>query len=134
MATFVMKSRALQIISVCLFVTMLSADVHALALTDPELKSSLNQRLDVRIRLLTSAANEMESLEIKVTVLNEGAGNHMLPHLQHELIQDETGTYIKVTTRDAVREPVFRFLVEAIWSTGRYLREYSVLIDPFVQR
>lgn len=126
----IMKSKVFSIITLCLLVTTPSTGVFALALADLELKSSLNQQLDVRIRLLTTAADELENLEVKVTPLPSGPGNLGVLHLQNELIQDDTGNYIKVTTKEAVREPVIGLLVEVIWPGGRYLREYSLLIDP----
>ena len=47
-----------------------------------------------------------------------------------DVIYQETGNYLRITTRDAVREPVISFLVEMNWSGGHFLREYSLLIDP----
>jgi pilus assembly protein FimV len=35
-----------------------------------------------------------------------------------------------VTTRSAVKEPFLNFLIEADWSKGRLLREFTVLLDP----
>ena len=126
-----MKTNALLITLMLLFMATLSPVVSALALVDLELKSSLNQQLDVRIRLLTSAADELDSLTINVKALSyTGAGHLALPHLQYELIREETGNYLRITTRDAVREPVISFLVEMNWSGGHFLREYSLLIDP----
>ncbi len=39
-------------------------------------------------------------------------------------------TVIKVTTKDAVREPLIDFLIVANWTKGKVLREYTVLLDP----
>ncbi len=126
-----MKTNALLITVMLLFMATLSPVVSALALVDLELKSSLNQQLDVRIQVLTSAADELDSLTINVKALSyAGAGHLALPHLQYELIREETSNYLRITTRDAVREPVIRFLVEMNWSGGQFLREYSLLIDP----
>jgi pilus assembly protein FimV len=126
-----MKTNTLSITLMLLFLTAISPDVSALALADLDLKSSLNQQLDVRIRLLTSSADELDSLTIHVKALSHaGAGHLALPHLQYELIREETGNYLRITTRDAVREPVISFLLDINWSGGHFLREYSLLIDP----
>lgn len=37
---------------------------------------------------------------------------------------------IKVTTKEAVRDPFLDFLIEVNWSKGKLLREYTVLLDP----
>ena len=126
-----MKTKALLITLMLLFVTTLPPVVSALALVDLDLKSSLNQQLDVRIRLLTSTADELDGVTVNVKALSQaGAGYLAIPHFQHELIRDDTGNYLRITTRDAVREPVISFLVEMNWAGGHLLREYSLLIDP----
>ena len=37
---------------------------------------------------------------------------------------------IRVTTRQPVREPFLDFLIEASWSKGHLLRQYTLLVDP----
>lgn len=126
-----MKANTLQMALMWFLLTTLTTEVNALALVDLELKSSLNQPLDVTIELLTSAEEELDGLEIEVTGISPGGGGNMaVPHLQHELIRSETGNYIRVTSRDAVREPALIILVEITWSEGHFLREYSLLVDP----
>jgi pilus assembly protein FimV len=126
-----MKKNTLLISLMLLFMTTLSPVVAALALADLELKSSLNQQLDVRIRLLTSAPDELDSLTVHVKALSHAGTGHLAsPQLLYELIREESGNYLRITTRDAVREPVISFLVEMNWSGGHFLREYSLLIDP----
>ena len=40
------------------------------------------------------------------------------------------GAVIQVRSRSPITEPFLTFLVEATWSSGRLLREYTVLLDP----
>ncbi|MCH7898526.1 MAG: hypothetical protein IIC62_04165, partial [Proteobacteria bacterium] len=40
------------------------------------------------------------------------------------------GNYISIRWTSAISEPFLTFLVEATWSRGRLLREYTVLLDP----
>ena len=37
---------------------------------------------------------------------------------------------IRVTTQQSVREPFLDFLIEASWSKGHLLRQYTLLVDP----
>ena len=40
------------------------------------------------------------------------------------------GNYVQVTSLSPMAEPFLTFLVEAQWSRGRLLREYTVFLDP----
>ena len=102
--------------------------VAALAVSDIELSSSLNQQLDARIFLLSSTESELSSL--KVSVRQAGSGTQGDVILEHEVVKDGERRYIKITSKDTVREPVLNLQIELSWSTGRLLREYSLIIDP----
>lgn len=49
--------------------------------------------------------------------------------LNAELVDDNTGCYIKITSKEIIREPVVTFTLELIWPAGRLQCEYSLLID-----
>ena len=102
--------------------------VAALAVSDIELSSSLNQQLDARIFLLSSTESELSSL--KVSVRQAGSGTQGDVILEHEVVKDGERRYIKITSKDTVREPVLNLQIELSWSTGRLLREYALIIDP----
>ena len=105
--------------------------VHALAMSEIELKSSLNQPLNAIINL-TAKADELDSLNISVSRMADksGALQHW-PSIKVRLIRKEGGkNYLSITSEDVIREPVLNFLLELDWSQGRILREYSLLIDP----
>jgi pilus assembly protein FimV len=101
---------------------------YALALTEAELKSHLNQQLDVRIGLLTDQAAELDDLKISLTYIAEN--NVARYKLKYELIKSDEGNYLKITTHDVIREPIIEFTVDIGWSDGHVVREYSFLIDP----
>lgn len=105
--------------------------VHALAMAEIQLNSSLNQPLNAIIDL-TARADELDSLNISVARLNaESAGLQSWPGIKVKLIIEEGGrSYIRVTSDDVIREPILNFLLELSWSQGRIQREYSLLIDP----
>lgn len=113
-----------------------SASALAMGLGEIRLNSYLNQRLDAEIELVSAAADELESLRI-------GLADHqaferyglersaLLNTLQFRVVRRPNGTaYVKVTSEEPIREPFLTFLVEADWSRGRLLREYTVLLDP----
>lgn len=100
----------------------------ALAVSDIELSSSLNQQLDARIFLLSSTESELSSLKVSVRQAGSGTQGNMI--LEHEVVKDGERRYIKITSKDTVREPVLNLQIELSWSTGRLLREYSLIIDP----
>ncbi len=105
--------------------------VHALAIAEIQLNSSLNQPLNAIIDL-TARADELDSLNISVARLNaESAGLQSWPGIKAKLVREEGGRiYINVTSDDVIREPIINFLLELSWSQGRIQREYSLLIDP----
>jgi pilus assembly protein FimV len=100
---------------------------QAVALSDIEIRSHLNQPLDAQIRLLAATKSELDSLQIKV-ISPESGTTHM--EYRPELVQDDQGAVIRITTEDSVREPILMLQVELSWSTGRVTREYSLIIDP----
>ena len=117
--------------SVLLGIVMFHPIVHALAMAEIQLNSSLNQRLNAVIDL-TARADELDSLNITVSRMDDGsAGYQRWPGIKAKLVRDSGGkSYINVTSDEVIREPVLKFLLELNWSQGRILREYSILIDP----
>jgi pilus assembly protein FimV len=113
-----------------------SASALAMGLGDIRLNSYLNQRLDAEIELVSAAADEIESLQIGLadSAAFERVGldrSAALSTLRFNVVRRPNGTaYIHVTSTEPVREPFLSFLVEADWSRGRLLREYTLLIDP----
>ena len=108
----------------------LSPQLAALALADVELQSHLNQQLSARIRLLEVSEGVVESLSISVREISDvtAAGTHM--DLSHEVVADGANYYLMIRSRDTIREPILRFVVELNWSAGHLLRNYALIIDP----
>ena len=104
--------------------------VSALALSDIELKSSLNQILDARVLLSGITQDELGSLKINIDQNSELAADQSSIILTPERKQNENGYYISITSKDVIKEPVLSFSLELNWSKGRLIREYSLLIDP----
>lgn len=105
---------------------------QALALSDIQLNSSLNQTLDATIEILTATPQELDSLNASVNRLtNEATSNYKWPGVKVVLVRPEKGkSYLKITSKQSVREPILNFLLDLEWATGRVKREYSLLINP----
>lgn len=115
-----------------LFFAGFQSAVQALALGELELKSQLNQPLNVIIPLVFSAENELE--ELKLTVggpEGESSGLRVWHNLKVKVVEnDGSQPYLMITTKQVIREPVLRFVLDVSWSSGRIQREYSLLLDP----
>jgi pilus assembly protein FimV len=113
-----------------------TADVVALGLGEIELKSALNQPLIAEVELLSATPEELQELKVEVgspqAFASAGIERTLfLNKLKFDVKTNAEGRpVVKITSRDAVREPFLDFLLEISWSKGRLLREYTVLVDP----
>ena len=124
MGTYKTISRLIVVICLGLY----SSFGHALALSNADIKSYLNQRLDVRIDIITDNPDELDHLEIELT---QNAENNVSRYqLKYELVKSDTGSYLKISSSDVVREPVIEFTLDIGWSDGHIVRKYSFLVDP----
>ena len=105
---------------------------YALALSEIKLNSTLNQTLDAIVEIRSATPQELDSLNISVARLSgQGTGHYKWPGIKAELVRVENGkSYLKITSKESVREPILNFLLELDWATGRVKREYSLLVNP----
>lgn len=105
---------------------------YALGISEIKLNSSLNQSLDATVEILSATLEELNSLNVSVSRLSgQAAGLSNWPEVQIELVRVDDGkSYLKLTSKSSVREPVLNFLLELKWATGHIKREYSLLINP----
>ncbi len=133
--------RAVMLRKVAIFIisaglTMSPLAVQALGFGGIKLKSSLNDKLNAEVSLLSATANDVQSLTINLATeeafLRSGIDRTaLLNKLKFKVKQRANGDYyIHVTTTATVREPFMNFLLELNWKNGRMLREYTMLIDP----
>ena len=115
----------------------LPANSFALGLGEIEVNSFLNQPLNAEIEVISARAGEIDDLLVTLASRDsfKRAGlsrPRHLSELRFSVTKNEEGdsAVISVTTKSAVKEPFLNFLVEADWSKGRVLREYTVLLDP----
>lgn len=122
-----------RLLSVGITVLLMAAytPAYALALSEIQLNSSLNQNLDATIEILSATNQELDSLNISIDRSPSGSGSQIWPGIQVELVRPEKGnSYLKLTSKETVREPVLEFLLELSWSEGRIKREYELLLNP----
>src|SRR5205807_5196428 len=75
----------------------------------------------LQVRLAPQAAFRQANLEF----------NPALTQLRFDLESRPDGSFVvHVTSAQPVNEPFLDLLLELSWSTGRVLREYTVLLDP----
>ena len=115
---------------------MFPAVAPALGLGSLKTGSALNQPFEGRIEILGAQPTDFDTLTIKLADSKqfERAGvlrSAVLLSLHFEVVTNDKGNdYIRVYTKDAVREPYLDFLLELNWVDGKMLREYTVLLDP----
>jgi pilus assembly protein FimV len=112
------------------------ACVAALGIGTLESRSALNEPFEARIELISATRDELDSLTVRLAdgeaFRRAGIDRpYLLSALRFEVVERADGPdFIRVYSRDAIREPFLNFLLEIAWSKGRFFREYTVLLDP----
>lgn len=113
-----------------------ASSAHALALGRITVQSALGEPLRAEIDIPEINAEEAASLKPSLARPDafRAAGlefNQALTGLQMSLQRRTDGrSYIRLITDRAVSEPFVDLIVEANWSSGRIVRDYTVLLDP----
>ena len=116
---------------------LLPLNSHALGLGEIEVYSFLNQPLNAEIEVISARPGEVDDLLVSLasreafTRAGLARPQH-LTGLRFAVRKNEAGdkAVIVVSSRAAIKEPFLNFLIEADWSKGRLLREFTVLLDP----
>jgi pilus assembly protein FimV len=116
---------------------LLSLQVWALGLGDIRLSSALNEPLRAEIELLAATPEELNNLTVQLASQDtfqryDLDRPNFLTTLEFEVVRSGSadGNIVRVTSTEPITEPFITFLVEASWSRGRLLREYTLLLDP----
>jgi len=116
---------------------LLSSEVWALGLGDIRLESALNEPLRAEIELLSATPDELDNLTVVLasgdTFERYGLDRPFyLSDIQFSIIRSgrADGNIVQLRSATPMAEPFLTFLVEASWTRGRLLREYTVLLDP----
>jgi len=108
--------------------------VSALGLGELEVQSIMNQRLDGRIDLTSVKTGDIINMTVRLADPDvfESAGlprPFHLTQLEFEPVETaENAGYIRITSKERIREPYLNFIIEVSWPNGKLLREYTVLL------
>lgn len=114
---------------------VLSPYVSALGLGEVKLKSTLNQPLEAEVKLLDTRDLTAEQILVALASPADFERNGVdrlffYTELQFQVdLTAADGPKVVITSRNPVREPYLNFLIEARWTAGRLLREYTLLMD-----
>ncbi len=114
---------------------VLPSMAQAFGLGEITVHSKLGEPLRAEIAVTDPAADQ-DKLTLALAGKDDfyRVGLELTPYLsglQFRLKERDDGSQvIEVTTRAAAREPFLSFLLEANWSSGRMLKEYTLLLDP----
>jgi pilus assembly protein FimV len=134
--TIVKKSKVRLLTKTLAVVSLLApASGHPLGIGEIKLHSALNQNLNAEISLTLSGENVSD---IKVNLAPpekfDEAGvswTYFLSKIKFETIAQSNGAaVIKLTSKEALKEPFLDFLLEVSWPKGSLYREFTVLVDP----
>ena len=115
----------------------LSGMAGAVSMGGADVNSALGQPLRVKVAIETASKAEANSLSARLAAQDtfKAAGMDYpfhLPALSFQLEKDTiTGEMVLVITSvKPINDPFVRLLVEVSWSSGKLLREYTLLLDP----
>ena len=115
---------------------LIPGSVYPLGIGEIKLHSALNQNLDAEISLILSPGEKVSDIKINLATPDkfDDAGvpwNYFLSNIRFEAIDTSKGfAKIKVTSKQALKEPFLNFLLEVTWPKGSLYREFTVLVDP----
>lgn len=111
-------------------------DAWALGLGRLAVQSALGESLRAEIDITSMTPEEASNLRVRVATPEayRTAGvdyNPVLPGTTATLAHRADGRpYLRLTSDRAVQEPFVDVILEINWSTGRLVREYTLLFDP----
>jgi pilus assembly protein FimV len=112
------------------------ASGYSLGIGDIKLHSALNQNLDAEISLILSAGEKASDIKVNLAPPDKFDESgvpwiSLLSKIKFETIVGTNGSVvIKLSSREAVKEPFLDFLLEVNWPKGSLYREFTVLLDP----
>ena len=113
-----------------------SADSWALGLGRLAVQSALGETLRAEIDVTSLTPEEAGNLKIRIAPPESYRSlgvdyNNVLPTTQAALLKRADGRpFLRLTSDRVVQEPFVDVILELSWSTGRLVREYTLLFDP----
>lgn len=118
-----------------LVLLLFSGFACALGLGEIKVNSAMNEPMDAEIEILNLGDLTENEIQVKLASAADfqNAGVDRLFHLvdlNFTLdLSSESRPLVRVSSQKAIKEPYLDFLIEMRWSSGRMLREYTVLMD-----
>ncbi len=119
-----------------IMLNMVHTNANALSLGAMTSLSSLGESLAAGIAISEADTKELESLKLSLATPAEYSAmgldyNSALSSAQITLMRRANGTsYLLVRSDKTVNDPFVNVVVQASWSGGRIVRNYTILIDP----
>ena len=129
-------ARAGALVAIQLGLALAASSVHAAGLGRLNIQSALGQPLRADVEVPSVSPDEAPTLQVRLapqTAFRQAnlEFNPALTQLRFDLESRGDGSYVvHVSSAQPVNEPFLDLLLELTWSTGRVLREYTVLLDP----
>ncbi len=109
---------------------------YSLGIGDIKLHSALNQNLDAEIALVVLADEKSSDIKVNLAPPDkfDEAGVPWTSFLSKIKFETKIGTngsvIIRLSSREAVKEPFLDLLLEVSWPKGSLYREFTMLLDP----
>src|SRR6201998_702958 len=129
-------ARAGVVVALTLGLAMTVTGAYAAGLGRLRVQSALGQPLQADVDVPAVGQDEAPTLQVRLAPQSafQQANlefNPALTQLRFDLQPRGDGSYVvHVSSAQPVNEPFLDLLLELSWSTGRVLREYTVLLDP----
>src|SRR5512137_2763774 len=123
-------------VSVAFGLAIASPYADAAGLGRLTVQSGLGQPLKAELEVTAVGRDEMPTLQVRLAPLSAFRAanlefNPALSNLRFALEKRADGThFVRIASPQPVNEPYIDLMVELTWSTGRVIREYTVLLDP----
>jgi pilus assembly protein FimV len=126
----------LALAAAAVFMGTSAPDAHALALGRVTVQSALGEPLRAQVDIPEINAEELSSLKVAIAspAAFRAAGMEFSPaiaNVQITLQRHPDGRYfLRMTSDRPVNDPFIDLILEANWSSGRIVRDYTMLFDP----
>lgn len=120
------------VLALCFF---FNSNAYGLSFGEVKLYSYLNEPLDAEVELLGADSIDSDQVSVSLASAQEFARAGLerpffLSLLRFEVVRSANHTFIKITSKDAIKQPYLDFLIDLAWPGGRLVRGYTLLLDP----
>jgi pilus assembly protein FimV len=120
-------------------VSLTPVSAYSLGIGDIKLHSALNQSLNAEISLILSKTDKASDIKVNLAPPDkfDESGvpwTSFLSKIKFETVVGANNTVIiRISSKEAVKEPFLDFLLQVNWPKGSLYREFTVLLDPPVE-